>query len=89
MHLKNSVKTQTPDALDAINALKQLNEVDRIVAGLYFYEGLTIDQIAQVVDEAVPVVRDSLRNIFSSLLPDEREDSVELDENFATPHAIG
>lgn len=89
MHLKNSLKTHTPDALDTIKALKQLNEVDRIVAGLYFYEGLTIDQIAQVVDEAVPVVRDSLRNIFSSLLPDDRENSFELDENFAVPQAIG
>jgi len=89
MHLKNSIKTQTPDALDTIKALKQLNEVDRVVAGLYFYEGLTINQISQVVDETVPVVRDSLRNVFSSLLPEDRDDVVELDKNFAVTQAIG
>ncbi len=89
MHLKKSVKSPMPDALDAVNALKQLNEIDRVIAGLYFYEGLTINQIAEVVDEVVPVVRDSLRNIFSSLLPEDHDDvAVDVDKNFAVTQTL-
>ena len=64
MHLKKSVKSPMPDALDAVNALKQLNEIDR-------------------------VIRDSLRNIFSSLLPEDHDDvAVDVDKNFAVTQTL-
>lgn len=56
---------------EAISSLKRLGSEERIVAGLYFYEGLTISEIAMVLEQSTQQIHQSLRNIFSVILPDD------------------
>ena len=55
----------------AATALKNVPPSDRLIAGLYFYEGLTIEEIAEILDRPQPKIRQSLTSIFSVLIPDQ------------------
>ena len=39
---------------ELLNQLKRLPEEDRIILGLYLYEGLTSDEIASLLTHSVP-----------------------------------
>lgn len=63
--------TNTLGVNEAISSLKRLGSDERIVAGLYFYEGLTISEIALVLEQSTQQVQQYLRNIFSVILPED------------------
>ncbi len=55
-------------ALDiTLERLKQLNRQERILIGLYFYERLTIDEIAVVLQRSNQSVQSMLEEVFPKL----------------------
>lgn len=47
--------------------LKQLNRSERILVGLYFYESLSTEEIALVMQKSTDVVEGALENVFVKL----------------------
>ncbi|GEM_PF-6541799 len=73
--MKSSNGSATMDI--TLERLKQLNRQERILIGLYFYERLSIDEIAVVLQQSSRSVQSMLEEVFPKLFRD-----VVTEENF-------
>jgi len=79
----NDVKTESPvlpvevDIL--LEQLKKLSREDRILVGLYYYEGLGVEEIAGILNWNAEKVRTGLNRIFPHLFLKPSSSSDEMD----------
>ena len=69
--------------------LHQISVEDRLIAGLYFYERLTVDEISIVLEADTESIRASLNNVFSALLSDEPESAAKQKSSVVSAHLLG
>ncbi len=62
----NPVSSWEVDVL--IGQLKKMSRNDRILVGLYFYEGLSVEEIALILNWSTEKVRVGLNRIFPRLV---------------------
>lgn len=70
-------------------SLHQISVEDRLIAGLYFYERLTVDEISIVLEADTESIRTSLNNVFSALLSDEPESAAKQKSSVVSAHLLG
>jgi predicted transcriptional regulator len=63
--------------------LTQIDPEERLIAGLFFYEQLTIDEIAIILKQEKSTIFNALNNIFTALLPEESDNKAGVSVNGA------
>ncbi len=64
--------------------LTQIDPDERLIAGLYFYEQLTIDEIGIILKQDKSAILNALNNIFNALLPEEGNNQASVSVNATT-----
>lgn len=63
-----SLRTRAQEEQDiVVAALKQLTNQERVILGLHFYEGLDVEEIAQILNQPAGKVETWLKQILSKI----------------------
>lgn len=70
MRSQKKLPDQAPELQVLLDRLKGLEHEERIIIGLYFYESLTVEEIAAIVNQQSEQITRLLQQIYPKLLND-------------------
>jgi hypothetical protein len=68
--------------------LTQIDPEERLIAGLFFYEQLTIDEISIILKQEKSAILNALNNIFKALIPEENDSKTSVSVNAAVKTTV-